>query len=108
VSSHIAPGHKGQRKGPQAAKYLDPKTGATWSGHGPAPAWLAAVKDRTKFFIADSAAVATETSTASNDNKANPSVTSDSGAKKAVAKKTIAKKAAPAGKSVMARNRKDV
>ena len=29
---------KGQRKGPQPAKYLDPKTGATWSGRGPAPA----------------------------------------------------------------------
>ncbi len=54
--------HKGQRKGPQPAKYLDPKTGATWSGRGPAPAWLAAAKDRTKFLIAD--AVATKTSTA--------------------------------------------
>jgi DNA-binding protein H-NS len=42
---------KGQRKGPQPAKYLDPKTGATWSGRGPAPAWLAAVKDRTRFLI---------------------------------------------------------
>jgi DNA-binding protein H-NS len=30
---------KGQRKGPQPAKYLDPKTGATWSGRGPAPAF---------------------------------------------------------------------
>ena len=42
---------KGQRKGPQPAKYLDPKTGATWSGRGPAPAWLAAAKDRTKFLV---------------------------------------------------------
>lgn len=42
---------KGQRKGPQPAKYLDPKTGATWSGRGPAPAWLAAVKDRTRFLV---------------------------------------------------------
>ena len=33
------------------AKYMDPKTGATWSGRGPAPAWLANVKDRTKFLI---------------------------------------------------------
>ena len=44
-------GSKGQRKGPQPAKYLDPKTGATWSGRGPAPAWLAAVKDRTRFLV---------------------------------------------------------
>jgi len=44
--------HKGQRTGPQPAKYLDPKTGATWSGRGPAPAWLAAAKDRSKFLIA--------------------------------------------------------
>src|SRR5882757_9412944 len=43
--------HKGQRKGPQPAKYLDPKTGATWSGRGPAPAWLAAAKDRTRFLV---------------------------------------------------------
>lgn len=42
---------KGHRKGPQPAKYLDPKTGATWSGRGPAPAWLAAAKDRTRFLV---------------------------------------------------------
>jgi len=44
--------HRGQRTGPQPAKYLDPKTGAKWSGRGPAPTWLAAVKDRSKFLIA--------------------------------------------------------
>jgi len=42
---------KGQPKGPQPAKYLDRKTGATWSGRGPAPSWLAAVKDRTRFLV---------------------------------------------------------
>ncbi|MBC8753027.1 H-NS histone family protein, partial [Paraburkholderia podalyriae] len=26
---------------PSAAKYQDPKTGATWSGHGRAPGWIA-------------------------------------------------------------------
>ena len=46
-----AVGHRGQRTGPQPAKYLDPKTGATWSGRGPAPAWLAGAKDRTKYLI---------------------------------------------------------
>jgi DNA-binding protein H-NS len=42
---------KGQRKGPQPAKYADPKSGATWSGRGRAPGWLASVKDRSKYLI---------------------------------------------------------
>ncbi|TCG03033.1 histidine biosynthesis protein [Paraburkholderia steynii] len=39
-------------KGVQAPKYRDPKSGATWSGRGPAPAWLAGAIDRSKFLIA--------------------------------------------------------
>lgn len=39
-----------------AAKYLDPKTGATWTGHGRAPAWIANAKDRNKFLVAGAAA----------------------------------------------------
>jgi len=42
---------KGQRKGPQPAMYFDPKSGATWSGRGPAPAWLTGGKDRRKYLI---------------------------------------------------------
>jgi DNA-binding protein H-NS len=42
---------KGQPKGAQPALYLDPKSGATWSGRGRAPGWLATVKDRSKFLI---------------------------------------------------------
>jgi DNA-binding protein H-NS len=38
-------------RGPQPAKYADPKTGATWSGRGKAPAWLAGARDRMKFLI---------------------------------------------------------
>ena len=34
-----------------AAKYADPKTGATWTGRGRAPAWIRDVKDRSKFLI---------------------------------------------------------
>lgn len=45
-------------RGPQPARYRHPKSGATWSGRGPAPAWLASVKDRTKFLIGG--AVATD------------------------------------------------
>lgn len=39
------------RRGPQPALYRDPKTGATWSGRGRAPAWIAGAKDRTGFLI---------------------------------------------------------
>ncbi|HEY3537557.1 MAG TPA: H-NS family nucleoid-associated regulatory protein [Trinickia sp.] len=45
-------GRKGNYvRGPQAPKYRDPATGATWSGRGRAPAWLADAKDRTEFLI---------------------------------------------------------
>jgi DNA-binding protein H-NS len=40
-----------------AAQYRDPKTGATWSGRGRAPAWIASVKDRSKFLIDGSSQV---------------------------------------------------
>ncbi|WP_082991754.1 H-NS family nucleoid-associated regulatory protein [Paraburkholderia tropica] len=41
---------------PSAPKYLDPKTGATWTGHGRAPQWIANAKDRSKFLVAGAAA----------------------------------------------------
>ena len=43
---------KGQPRGPQPALYRDPQSGATWSGRGRAPAWLASIEDRTPFLIA--------------------------------------------------------
>ena len=77
---------KGQPKGAQPPKYLNPKTGATWSGRGPAPAWLATVKDRTRFLI-DGA-----------------SATSNAAAKKVVtAKKAVAKKGTAATKKAVAK-----
>lgn len=39
-----------------AAKYADPKTGATWTGRGRAPVWIRDVKDRSKFLIDGGAA----------------------------------------------------
>jgi DNA-binding protein H-NS len=91
---------KGQPKGAQPPKYLNPKTGATWSGRGPAPAWLATVRDRTKFLIDGAAAtqnVAAEKGVA----------TKKAGAKKGAAatKKTAAKKSAagPAAKKAAAK-----
>ena len=94
---------KGQPKGAQPPKYLDPKTGATWSGRGPAPAWLAAVKDRSKFLIdgATAAPKAAKAAAKSVQAKASASaVGKKSAAKKATrktaAKKTAAKKPTPA------------
>ncbi|NPT58245.1 H-NS family nucleoid-associated regulatory protein [Paraburkholderia elongata] len=79
-----ATGSTGQRKGPQPALYREPKSGATWSGRGRAPAWLASVKDRSKFLI-DGAGAAADVSAST---KTKPS------AKKAVAKKAVVKKVA--------------
>lgn len=68
-----------QPKGSQPAKYRDPKTGATWSGRGRAPAWMAAAKDRTKFLIDVAATVANV-----------PTVASKTGKPKASAKRSMA------------------
>jgi DNA-binding protein H-NS len=40
----------GAPRGPVAAKYRDPDSGATWSGRGKAPFWIAG-KDRQQFLI---------------------------------------------------------
>ncbi|MDR6498613.1 DNA-binding protein H-NS [Burkholderia ambifaria] len=40
-----------QTKAPTEAKYRDPKTGATWSGRGRAPAWIKDAKNRNRFLI---------------------------------------------------------
>ena len=46
----------GKSKGKLPPKYMNPKTGETWSGHARAPGWIAGVKDRTKFLLDGSAA----------------------------------------------------
>lgn len=77
-------------RGTQPALYLDPKSGATWSGRGRAPSWIASAKDRSKFSIVGGTAPATAPK--AKTGKAVP-------AKKAAAKTTAAKKA-PAKKAV--------
>jgi DNA-binding protein H-NS len=84
---------KGQPKGQQAAKYVDPKSGATWSGRGPAPAWLAGAKDRTKFLIDGAGAAADVSASAETKPSAKRAVT-----KKAAVKKVAATKTAPTKK----------
>jgi DNA-binding protein H-NS len=101
VVAHAKAG-KGQPKGAQPPKYLNPKTGATWSGRGPAPAWLATVKDRTKFLIDGAAAKpATKVTTkaATKAGKAKSAATSGAVSKKAAAKKVVAKKAVASKKT---------
>jgi len=38
---------------PVAPKYRAPKTGATWSGRGKAPQWIASTKNRDRYLISD-------------------------------------------------------
>jgi DNA-binding protein H-NS len=95
-----APASKGQRKEPQPAKYLDPKTGATWSGRGPAPSWLTAAKDRTRFLVDRANSSSAESGSAKLAGKKTPArkvaakkpVDSKQAAKKAVTVKTVSKK----------------
>jgi len=67
---------------PVAAKYADPKSGATWSGRGRAPAWIKGVKDRSRFLISGR-----------EEQKANG--TKAASAKTASVKRPAAKKASP-------------
>ncbi|BCQ25145.1 H-NS histone family protein [Caballeronia sp. NK8] len=80
------------KKGKLPAKYRNPKTGETWSGWARPPAWIANVKDRSKFLI--------DAEGAPSAAKPKPA------AKKAAAKKAVAKKAAPAKKSAPAAKKK--
>ncbi|SEK08886.1 H-NS family nucleoid-associated regulatory protein [Paraburkholderia diazotrophica] len=76
-------------RGPQAAKYRDPKSGATWSGRGPAPAWLAGAKDRSKFLIAGAQeGVAASKPVAAKKAAAKKTATAGVAKKKVAAKKS--------------------
>jgi hypothetical protein len=90
-----ATGGTGRRKGPQPALYRDPKSGATWSGRGRAPAWLAGAKDRSKFVIEGVAASAAVVKTSVPKAAAQKTAT-----KKTVVKDAPAAKKAVAGKKL--------
>jgi DNA-binding protein H-NS len=70
IDAHVGSRKRGPKAGFKAAvktamsvaKYRDPKSGATWSGHGRAPGWIANVKDRSKFLVGSSASTAVPTS----------------------------------------------
>jgi DNA-binding protein H-NS len=48
-----------KRAGVGVPKYMDPKTGKTWTGFGRAPAWIASVKNREAFLVGKSVSAAT-------------------------------------------------
>ncbi|MGF6924287.1 H-NS family nucleoid-associated regulatory protein [Paraburkholderia sp. 40] len=93
---------KGQPKGPQPAKYRDPKSGATWSGRGPAPAWLAGAKDRAKFLIASVSGVADSGAASKPKVVAKKPATKAAAAKKAPAKNLVGAKKVDATTNVAA------
>jgi DNA-binding protein H-NS len=72
-------------RGPQPAKYRDPKSGATWSGRGKAPAWLANARDRTRFLI--------DAAQAGSDEKSSSDKAATGGARKNATVKAASKKA---------------
>ena len=86
---------KAADNGKLPAKYLNPKTGATWSGWARPPLWIKDVKDRTKFLIgghSESNAEASATKPASK--KAAKKVSGKKVAVKTLSAKAPAKKAA--------------
>lgn len=99
-----AKGTKAKRA--SVAKYVDPKTGKTWSGFGRAPGWIAGAKNRDTFLVGQSAAADSATKTVAA--KAAKAVKAAKKAVKPAAKKTAAaaKKAAVVESAPVAAKRK--
>ena len=90
-SKRAAKKAKPKRAGGGVAKYVDPKTGKTWSGFGRAPAWIAGAKNRDAFLVDKSGVKVPEAV-----------VKAPAAKKKSVAKKASAKKVAkPAAKKAV-------
>ena len=92
-------------KAKKPAKYMDPKSGATWSGLGRIPAWIAKAKNRDAFLIGKPTAAEAPKATPaakSPGKRAGAKVTAKAAraASKVTRKKSaVAKKAAPAKKA---------
>ena len=89
---------KTKAKTASVAKYVDPKTGKTWSGFGRAPGWIAGAKNRDAFL-------------AGRDAPADSAAKAPAGAKKVAAKAAKAVKdakrgVAPAAKKTVAAGKK--
>jgi DNA-binding protein H-NS len=83
-----------KRVGAGVPKYQDPKTGATWTGMGKPPSWLAGAKSRDAFLIVKPAAAET------------PAAPKKAASAKKTARKAATKVAAPAKKAVKAAAKK--
>lgn len=97
-----------KRSGAGGVKYLDPKTGATWSGFGRAPAWIASAKDRAHFLVDRAAATASVAAAPTAPAKKAAKTTAKKAAKKvprkvATTAKAAAKKVKRAAKAVTAK-----
>jgi DNA-binding protein H-NS len=90
-------GSKVQSKRALPAKYQDPKSGATWSGRGPAPKWLASAKDRTKFLVEQAPAAKSDASATRMPKKPKTTSTVGAASKRVGVKKAVASKKAAAG-----------
>jgi DNA-binding protein H-NS len=82
---------KVKAKTTSVAKYVDPKTGKTWSGFGRAPGWIAGAKHRDAFLIGKSAPEAK-----------GPAAAKKASGKDAKAVKVAKKAAKPAAKKAVA------
>ncbi len=88
---------KTKAKKASVAKYVDPKTGKTWSGFGRAPAWIAGAKNRDAFLVGKGAAAEPAAKAPAASKKvAAKTAKAVKVAKKAV--KPVAKKAVAAAK----------
>lgn len=84
-----------KRAGAGAVRYRDPETGATWSGFGRAPAWLASAANREDFAVGKAVARTKSAATKTKKTAATKkSATSKSTARGPATVKTAVKKAA--------------
>ncbi|SAK44198.1 histone family protein nucleoid-structuring protein H-NS [Caballeronia arationis] len=91
---------KAKVQGKLPPKYMNPKTGETWSGHARPPAWIKDVKDRTKFLIDGAAAQAAPAARKPAAKKAAAKKTQAASRKTAAKKSSTGVKAAAKRKGV--------
>ena len=84
---------KTKAKKASVAKYVDPKTGKTWSGFGRAPGWIAGAKNRDAFLVGKS--------TAADSAAKAPAAAKKVAAKAAKVVKAAKKAVAPAAKKAV-------
>ncbi|RQR65733.1 H-NS histone family protein [Burkholderia sp. Bp9125] len=87
-------------------KYRDPETGATWTGRGLPPAWIASAKDRNKFLI-DAPVTGTKPARGKRAPAKGVAARKTNGAKKATTAKSSAKKSSGRSRSANGAKRAD-